>query len=1086
MSEVCENRNPLMRDGTSQQQRLIKALLPDYVKVDERSFEELGEFVSQYAQLIWYYNFEDGQDGDWNEMMQNQVDANGNTKPHFALFVAFLQLFKFAQDDVNTITRRHLDFYYKEVLRIEEKPAVPDQVYIIFQLAQQVAGHLVAKGTALKAGKDATGVDLVYDTENDIVVNTAQAVEFKALFNNLNNDGRLYASPVANSEDGLGKEIESEEPRWRTFGTIADPLAPFNSPLADRPQAQVGFAIASPSLLLGEGNRVVTITLTVSNLLGLTTNDVKNAFKVYFSGAEGWIEPEASTSKVPQDATYVTPSSIVIQRTLTEAQDAIVPYNPEVLLEPFATQWPVAKIVLNTANPATPYVYQAMKDLVITNATIALDIDNVKNIVVQNDSSTLDASKPFQPFGNQPLLTSSFYIGSREVFSKRLTSLGINITWKGLPAGTGGFGTYYNGYIPAKSRNNGDFRAAISMLDGRAWKPLVAGTDTQARLFDTAGPGQTLSSFRGITVANSALNNIPADPQLPEIEEWENSTEKGFVRLTLSNVDFGHSDYQISFTTAAINAAKNEGSFTLPNEPYTPLISELSLSYTASVSISLLNNASTNNAAAFAARKEQFFHVQPFGVAEMHPFIVKTAGTISLLPVYNDEGALYIGLNALTVPRNLSILFKVAEGSADPDLPKQTVDWSYMVNNEWITFPKENVINDFTNGLITSGIITFTIPKNATSNNTALTPGLHWIRASVTNNARAICDMIDIRTQAVNAVFADNGNDPQHLAVSLPANTIKGLVDGQSQIAKVLQPYASFGGKMKETGEAYYIRVSERLRHKNRAIMIWDYERMVLEAFPGIYKVKCLNHTRYISTSDIKEISPGHVSLVIVSNLQNKNAVNPLKPKTSLYMLTQIHDLIKKLNPPCAELFVKNPIFEEIVVHFNVRFLPGFDPGFYLNQLNNDIIRFLAPWAYGSTDISFGESIHASVIINFIEEREYVDYISCFRMDQVTATGTLFGVEEAVPSTSASIVTSAPSHFITVLETDDCECNDNIVDDPEATEDACPCDEEKEREPVKFGIGTMVVGDNFIVGNGQPLGNDGIGNMQIGNDFEVH
>ncbi|MBC7862877.1 MAG: baseplate J/gp47 family protein, partial [Bacteroidia bacterium] len=546
--------------------------------------------------------------------------------------------------------------------------------------------------------------------------------------------------------------------------------------------------------------------------------------------------------------------------------------------------------------------------------------------------------------------------------------------------------------------------------------------------------------------------------------------------------------YQISFTAAAINAARSEGSTdNLPKEPYTPQISELSLNYTATVSINLISNAATNNVTAFTNRADQFFHVQPFGVAEVHPFIVKAAPFITLFPTFNDEGSLYIGVKDLSVPRNLSVLFKVAEGSADPDLPKQTVDWSFLVNNEWVTFPKGNVINDFTNGLITSGIITFTVPRTATNNNTILTTGYNWIRASVTTNARAICDMIDIRTQAVNAVFADNGNDPEHLAVSLPANTIKGLVNSESDIAKVLQPYSSFGGRKKESSEAYSVRVSERLRHKNRAIMIWDYERIVLEDFPEIYKVKCLNHTRYVSVNDIKEISPGHVSLVIVSNLQNKNAVNPLKPKTSLYTLTKIHDLVKKLNPPAAELFVKNPIYEEIVVHFNVRFLPGFDPGFYQNQLNTDIIAFLAPWAYGSTNITFGLSIHASVIINFIEEREYVDFLACFQMDQVTTTnGTLKNIEEAIPTTSASILTSAVGHFINVLETDDCECDDNEVKHIEFGTEDCPCDVEEEKKPFVFGIGTMVVADNFIVGNGLPINNDGIGSMDVGNDFEVH
>ncbi|MEO6086113.1 MAG: hypothetical protein ABIQ18_23685, partial [Umezawaea sp.] len=38
--------------------------------------------------------------------------------PHYALFLAFLRLFEYARDEVNTFARRHLDFYYRRVLRL--------------------------------------------------------------------------------------------------------------------------------------------------------------------------------------------------------------------------------------------------------------------------------------------------------------------------------------------------------------------------------------------------------------------------------------------------------------------------------------------------------------------------------------------------------------------------------------------------------------------------------------------------------------------------------------------------------------------------------------------------------------------------------------------------------------------------------------------------------------------------------------------------------------------------------------------------------------------------------------------------------
>jgi hypothetical protein len=1141
MIKDCNTKNPLLRDGTSQQQRLLKALLPSYVSVDERSMQDLIAFAVNYGKEINYYDSTNSVNGNWQSFFKDMVidEAGQTTQPHYALFIAFLELFRIAQDDLNTITQRHLDFYYRDVLRLEEHDAIPDQVYVIFKLAQQVATHLVPEGTALNAKKDAKGVNLVYDTTREIVVNTAQVTELKALFYNTTFDKRLYASPLANSADGNGKELEGDEKKWKTFGSLNDPSLPFNSPLIDRAQADVGFAFASPVLQMAEGSRQVTITLTFdSNINTLVTNDdLKTAFTILFSGEKDWIIP-APDAAVDEPFLSGT-NSIVINRIISQAQPAVVNYQQSVLKSPFATKWPVVKILLNTEDSASPYVYEKLKSFVLTNAQIEVKVIGVKNLILQNDQSKLDASKPFQPFGNRPLVSSSFYIGSAEIFSKSLSSVDVDITWKGLPTDSNGFEDYYHNYIPASEnakRKNPLFKAEVSILKGKEWKPLLLASSDGARLFDTA-PAFSLAldeavsastvftarsssiihtpllNTRLITSSGGQLSSIGRDATmaLAPLTKYDNNTFRGFLRMELAVVDFGHQDFQNSFATQALKAAKASGvipdivdNYPLPNEPYTPVISELSLNYKSVVNIPLINNTAVNDEIVFNDRVDQFFHIEPFGVAENHPFINVEAPNINLLPLYKDQGSLYIGISDLHPSQTLSILFKVAEGSADPDLKKQAVTWSYMVNNEWKEFPQLKIISDSTNGLLTSGIVVFDISKFATNANTVLTTGLHWLKAAAIDNSSAICELIDLRTQAVSAVFADNGNDPNHLLQSLPAETISELVDSDGAIEKVIQPYASFGGKIKEQSNEFYTRVSERLRHKNRAVNIWDYEHLILEKFPAIYKAKCLNHTKYLSVTDIHEMAPGHVSVVMISDLKNKNAVNPLKPKTSLVLLTEIEEFIKKLNPPAVELYIKNPLYEEITVDFNVRFFPGFDNGFYGQKLEEDIKRFLAPWAYNVSDIAFGGKIHKSMILNFVEEQPYVDFVTCFKMSQIISGNTLSNIDEAVASTSASIITSASFHTIHVLNSDECECDDNLVNAPYAPigkscDCDCDCGHTTGSNPGSgsgsgsgggtgsnpYGIGVFVVDDTFIVGNGGPIGNRGIDFMQIDTDFEI-
>ncbi|MEM8907696.1 MAG: hypothetical protein AAGD05_07600, partial [Bacteroidota bacterium] len=217
----------------------------------------------------------------------------------------------------------------------------------------------------------------------------------------------------------------------------------------------------------------------------------------------------------------------------------------------------------------------------------------------------------------------------------------------------------------------------------------------------------------------------------------------------------------------------------------------------------------------------------------------------------------------------------------------------------------------------------------------------------------------------------------------------------------------------------YYIRVSERLRHKRRAITIDDYERIVLQAFPDVYKVKCLNHTRIEGVDphnnnqilSASEHAPGFVKLIVVPNLRNRNAVNPLQPRVSANRLDAIKAHLSPLISNFVELEVKNPLFEEVAVEFNVKFRPGIDKGFFTLKLQQDIVQFLSPWLYDEgADLALGGKIHRSVILNFVEESSYVDYVTEFKLHHfIPNASARMDIEEAIASTSSSVIVSKPA-----------------------------------------------------------------------------
>jgi len=923
-------------------------------------------------------------------------------QPHFALFLTFLQLFKHAQNHINKITERHLDFYYKEILRLKPKDAVPDNVHVIFELAKNVSKYAVRKDTSLKAGKDNKSVDLYYGTDKEIVVNKSEVSFLKTIFidRETKQDEQIvksiYSAPVANSKDGTGTDFDGEDKKWKTFGESQDKKLATETTMLN---AALGFAIASPQFYLSEGIRNITLKIKCDtegfSYSGLRNMLKKNPLKYELSGEKKWIEATI------EDKITVDDYQIKIPLKLGQDKPAVVALNSKKLIDTFNTKLPVLKISFKQENNA----YEYFKDLIIKSININVTVKNVTNLLLQNDVGLLDAAKPFQPFRPVPTINSSFYIGSEEIFNKQISDLKINLEWLGLPD-VDDFEDYYSVYGTYK---RSDYKVSLFLLDNYSWTEKTTNGQLKELFTDSKIDDPKPIEF------DLSLGN--RENELEEFKQFSNSLKKGFIKLELRGKDFGHSAYSKLLTEKVIDKVKTPAT-TLPNPPYTPLVKSINVEYTSD--------------AQYDGDIDQFFQIYPFGHVETLPIEGKSkkdsstkssstdvrVKTKSLMPQFKfdgteQEGILYVGVKDLDPPQNLNLLFQIAEGSGDFSVnPPKKINWCYLTNNIWKAFESKEIISDSTNDLKTTGIIELDIPKEASSNNTILDSKYYWIRASVENSSKAINQIIDVQSQAVSASFRDNKNDPDHLKNALPAETISKLATRVPEIKTITQPFASFGGKVKEQSDEFYTRVSERLRHKNRPINVWDYERLILEKYSSIYKVKCLNHTGPDS-----ELSPGYVTIIPISNLRNKNAIDKLKPSTSINTLDLIKKYLIKHVSPCVQIFVENPEYEKVQVDFKVEFHQGVDKGYYTQKLIDEIIRFLSPWAFEEgKDIIFGGKIHSSSIINFVEERSYVDYLTDFKLFHYMKNKAPLDVEEAKAATSKSILVSHKTHIVNLVE----------------------------------------------------------------------
>ncbi len=389
--------------------------------------------------------------------------------------------------------------------------------------------------------------------------------------------------------------------------------------------------------------------------------------------------------------------------------------------------------------------------------------------------------------------------------------------------------------------------------------------------------------------------------------------------------------------------------------------------------------------------------------------------SIYLFPYYVNEGSFLFSLTGALLGQSVSFLFQLAEGTANPEKEAVNIQWFALSNNEWRKLKQTEVLKDETNHLLRSGIIRLVIPAEATTDNSLLDAGKIWLCAVIEKDVDAVCLFNDIIPQAVTATFKmDAGSKALHES---PSGTISKLVNKVAEVKKLNQPYASFGGKAVESKDDFYLRVSERLRHKQRAVDLWDYEHLVLQEFPEVYKVKCLNHSIMPADCACDFVKPGHVTLVVVPDVRNKNQFSPLEPKVSLDLITRIEDRLKELCSFFVTPQVKNPVYEQVKLQFKIRFITDGDFGFYADVLNIDLIKYLTPWAYSSdTDIVFGGHIHKSVLLNFIEELSYVDFVTEFNMYHVVNGAQGTDTDEIKISNPAAILVSHNQHLITAYQ----------------------------------------------------------------------
>ena len=1006
----------------------------------------------------------------------------GSHYPDTALLITFAELMSVQQQQLNNMTGKHLDFYYKDVLKQSSQKAVADEVYLCFRLAKKIPNYTLIAGTEFDGGVDNKSpvrfASMTTQKLNKILIAQAHTVFYR--------DNKLYLQEI-NKADEVKKNPQGEMQGWPLFGDDED----------KKNEIKQGFSFASPLLYLQGGVRQITISFEFFASPSLSIVSIIKEFDqadIFLSSAKKWIKisPLSIKNKFKKN-------TLEMQISLSGDEPAIEAFvnNPDAYESP----WPLFKLLSNDMGN-----FIKVPDL--KSISIKTVVSEFKDLALYSDSGKL-AGNDFLPFGPIVECGDSFYIGSQEIFSKPTSELLISINWMQLPVNFSQYYSAYNCYldnysatVSSSNFSNDCFRVVFSILKGTQWQTVLPqGEESSAQpsqLFQVKpdkGESDTLnpiSSFSFKGNISSGLNDndsvatiVPAKPELLlEILKGPGNNSNGLLKIQLDSpkLGFGHNLYAkvitqttlenasllvkhskqsvtisliskvisllkafftkinnllkkvvstvgklISTVIKVISSAlkkvlgyffkiaskiknifhkkgkeKSEGiehevltkilddvkkeelsilnkiesisnEFnSMPNLPYAPKVSSLSINYTASDTV-YFSKADPDN------YPFEFYHYDGFSCFPIYnsqtdkaltqlnssqqiPGQVQSSNSGALrLFAGGPQGALYLGLDNVIAPCELSIFFQLAHSPSKENSVLPAVEFSYLSLTGWQLLP---ILSDTTQKFACSGIVNVKIPEDITRTSVLMPDSQYWLAVSVQQqqNVLDFAQIVYMNTQAVKASRFDLNELAAGQCPTLVSGKITKTTVPQVYLSSVIQPFSSEEGSAEEDQTHFYHRVSQRLKVKDRSLSLDDYEKMAFLAYPGLYFSHCS-----------KGHNPGQINLALVNAYADSAMPDSFYPVVNAGDIKKISDYLKARSSTFVRLNVENMKQQMLTVNAQLEFCDALSANLYCQKIEQQLKLYLSPWiSTNQTQVQICQGISEAQVFNFLISRPEV------------------------------------------------------------------------------------------------------------------
>lgn len=750
------------------------------------------------------------------------------------------------------------------------------------------------------------------------------------------------------------------------------------------------------------------------------------------STATGWLEIDAvqtSAAALPG----VRGRQLRLQLLIGPGHPAITGCRPEL----HGTQWPRQPVLqLRMRGRARLFGVSLLQQLTLERIALHVEVRGLRQLLLYNQLGRLDAGKPFAPFGPLPDTSSYLVFSSSEIAAKPLDALRLSLRWAGLP--THGLAAHYTGY-PGGPWQRDSFRVASAVLSDGSWRassaaPLALFGDTAQQTLDWQ-PDELASLHR------------PASGLAAPSAEFSLASRQGFFRLQLAApVDgFGHALYPRLLTEVLTRNARLKRQQPLPQAPYTPMLDQISLSYASSAQLRLLGDADRSTAP--GASDTTLWRIAPFGLEPLRA----GHGPCPLLLPWPAPGQLFIGLSGECAEGLLNLLFQLESEAAREALgePTPALHWAAWCGAQgWQPLPAYRILEDQTQGMLRSGLVVLDLPRGMSRDCPAMPADRFWLRLSASGVLERLAPLRGVWAQGLSARAETPTDASLAPAQVLPPHSVKSLDPPVPGVVGLTQPLPGFDLRPAEDRNGLRRRAAERLRHRERASTPWDYERLVLQAFPEVFKVKCMPQRPGGEGA-------GKVLVVVVPALPPGFDIDGTEaPRLDAATLQRIQQHLLERCAPGVRILVRNAGYERIQVRCALRLADGVNSGLRLRELNQALRDFLSPWRDSGLSADFGWRITTDEIEAMLRAQpgvEAVGQVSLLHI--VRSDGGRHRLRDSARASRSGPLTPAyrwnlalpmRRHLITLS------------------------DQPGERGPQATGLSLLALGDSFIIRGSSP------------------